>query len=90
MELATINVDVDQKQLRDYIQKKIDESIHQTFFTIDINKLSELTCISKSSLELDILQDPRIKQFERRKPGGKRYWFYEPTMEAIKQIMDAW
>lgn len=88
--LAKVNIDLDQKQLREYINQRIDENMRQHFLIIDINKMAELTCMSKSTLENDILHDPRIRIYERRKEKGKRYWLYEPAMEAIKSIIDEW
>ncbi|RLL48515.1 hypothetical protein D8M04_00670 [Oceanobacillus piezotolerans] len=90
MTLADVRVDLDEKQLRDYINKKMDEQLHQVYWTIDINKFSELTGMSKSTLENVILQDPRIKQYERKKDRSKRYWLYEQTMEAYLNILDEW
>lgn len=88
--IAQINIDVDQQQIRDYINKKIDESIKQTMFMWDINEMAKQTCMSKSFLENEFLQDPRMKLLERRKEKGKRYWFYEESLRVMKQIMDEW
>lgn len=56
---------------------------------VDINKLSEITCMSVRYLEGEILSDPRIRIHERRK-SRKRWWLYEPVIEAIKDVIDEW
>ncbi len=56
---------------------------------VDINKLSEITCMSVRYLEDEILSDPRIRIHERRK-SRKRWWLYEPTIEVIKEITAEW
>lgn len=88
--LADINVEIDQGQIREQINRKIDENINQTFLTIDINKMADLTCMSKSFLEQQILSDSRMKLLERKKEKGKRYWFYKESMETIGTILDEW
>lgn len=90
MNIATVNVELDQKQLREYVNERIDENLKHHFLMIDINKFSELTCMSKSTLENELLYDPRIKMHERKKGKGKRYWLYEPTIAAVKEIIDEW
>ena len=90
MSLAKINVDLDQHQIRKYINEKLDKEISQTLFTWDIEKMSQLTCMSKSFLENEFLHDPRMKLLERRKEKGKRFWFYEESLRVIKEIMDEW
>lgn len=90
MNIATVNVELDQKQLREYVNEKIDDNLRHFFLMIDINKMSELTCMSKSTLENEFLDDARIKMHERKKGKGKRYWLYEPVIAAIKEIMDEW
>ncbi|MGM7637602.1 hypothetical protein [Bacillus sp. Hm123] len=44
----------------------------------------------KSFLEREFLHDPRMRLLERRKEKGKRYWFYEQSLEVMKEIMDGW
>lgn len=90
MQLAKVNIDIDQDQIKEYINEKLDETIHRTLFTWDINKMAELTCMSKSFLEQEILNDPRMKLLERRKEKGKRYWFYEQSLDAMREILDEW
>lgn len=90
MSLVKLDINLNQKELREYINKKLDENIEQTLFLIDINEMVRRTCMSKSFLENEILCDPRMRLLERRVEKGKRYWFYKEAIEAIRQIMDEW
>lgn len=87
---AQVQIDINQEEIKNYINQKLDESIHEKLFTWDINEMVKRTCMSKSFLENEILHDPRMLLLERRKEKGKRYWFYEESLEVIKQIMDEW
>lgn len=90
MQIAKISVEVDQGEVRDYIQRKLEESVSQLLFTWDLEEMAKRTCMSKSFLENEFLHDPRMKLLERRKEKGKRYWFYEQSQEVMKEIMDEW
>jgi len=84
-----VSIEIDEKEIQKYIDKKLDKQINQQLLLVDINKLSELTCMSIRYLEDEILHDPRVKLHERRK-NRKRWWFAQPTFEAIKNIIDEW
>jgi len=56
---------------------------------IDIEKLAEITSMSKRFLEEHVLGDPRMRVLERRK-SRKRWWIYEPAMEALLSIVNDW
>ncbi|MBZ5203237.1 hypothetical protein HU147_18700 [Planomicrobium chinense] len=90
MPIAKINLDIDQEEIRRQVNEKLDTAIHQTLFTWDIDQMAKRTCMSKSFLENEFLHDPRMKILERRKEKGKRYWFYEESLGAMKKIMDEW
>ncbi|MFB6467652.1 hypothetical protein ACE38V_12750 [Cytobacillus sp. Hz8] len=90
MPLAEINVDINQEEIKKHINEKIDQVFHQTLFFWDINRMSQLTSMSKSFLEQEILNDPRMKLLERRKMKGKRLWPVEESLQVIKSIMDEW
>ncbi|KNE22446.1 hypothetical protein [Virgibacillus pantothenticus] len=90
MPIAEVNIDVDQSEIREYINQKLDETLKNALFVWDIEEMSKRTCMSKSFLENEFLHDPRMKLLERRKEKGKRFWFYEQSLEAMKQIMDEW
>jgi hypothetical protein len=88
--IAEISVNVNNEEVRNYINQKLEESFNEILFTWDIEQMSKRTCMSKSFLENEILRDPRMKLLERRKEKGKRYWFYEESMRVMKEIMDEW
>ncbi|MCF3941599.1 hypothetical protein LZD48_00340 [Oceanobacillus sp. APA_J-2(6-2)] len=87
---AEVTVNINQEQVKDFIEEQLQKQINQQLFLVDINKLSEMTCMSKSFLEQEILHDPRMKLLERRKEKGKRFWFYEESLNVIREIMDEW
>ncbi|MCM3396823.1 hypothetical protein M3638_03080 [Oceanobacillus profundus] len=86
---SQIQVEIDQKQIKEYIEQELSKQINQQLLLVDINKLAELTCMSVRYLEDEILHDPRVKLHERRK-NRKRWWLYDPTVEAIINIVDEW
>ncbi|EQB35010.1 hypothetical protein M948_18060 [Virgibacillus sp. CM-4] len=90
MPIAEFNIDVDQSEVREYINEKLDETLKNALFVWDIEEMSKRTCMSKSFLENEFLHDPRMKLLERRKEKGKRFWFYEQSLEVMKEIMDEW
>lgn len=90
MPIAKIEVDINHEEIRQQVNAKLDEAIHQALFTWDIEQMAKRTCMGKTYLEEHFLRDPRMKLLERRKEKGKRYWFYEQSLEAMKQIMDEW
>ena len=90
MQIAEINVQVNQTEVKSYINQKLQESLDEVLFTWDIDQMSKRTCMSKSFLENEFLQDPRMKLLERRKEKGKRFWFYEESKQVLREIMDEW
>lgn len=86
---SQIQVEIDRKLIKEYIEQELSKQIKQQLLLVDINKLAEITCMSVRYLEDEILHDPRVKIHERRK-NRKRWWLYEPTVEAIKNIIDEW
>src|SRR5699024_8402211 len=86
---AQVNIEVDEHQVREFIEQELKKQIHQNLLLVDINKLSEITCMSVRYLEDEILSDPRVKIHERKK-SRKRWWLYEPTIKAIVNILDEW
>ncbi|QPA56107.1 hypothetical protein [Lysinibacillus sphaericus] len=86
---AQVQVDIDEKEIRNYIQQQLDECIRETILFIDIEGLVRITNFSKRFLEDAILSDPRVKQHQRQR-ARKRFWFYEPTIAAIKDIVNDW
>ncbi|MDU1838634.1 MAG: hypothetical protein E6780_03565 [Staphylococcus epidermidis] len=90
MNIAEVKVNVNQSEVKAYINQKLEETLREALFTWDLDQMSKRTCMSKSFLENEFLQDPRMRLLERRKEKGKRFWFYEESKQVMKQIMDEW
>lgn len=86
---ANVQVNLDEKAIKEYIKQQLDECIMETILFIDIEGLVRITNFSKRFLEDAILTDPRVKQYQRQR-ARKRFWFYEPTVLAIKEIVNEW
>lgn len=84
-----VQIDIDEKEVQKYIEEQLQKQVHQQLLLADINKLSEITCMSVRYLEDEILSDPRVRMHERKK-NRKRWWIAQPTFEAIKNIVDEW
>ncbi|MED1122423.1 hypothetical protein [Bacillus atrophaeus] len=90
MQIADVTVNVNQSEIRNYINQQLDQAMRESLFVWDIETMSKRTCMSKSFLENEFLHDPRMKLIERRKEKGKRFWFYEECKQVMKDIMDEW
>ena len=90
MPIANLHVDVDESEIRDYIREQLDNKIQSVMLLWDVEEMVKRTCMSKTFLENEFLQDPRMKLLERRKEKGKRYWLYEESVQVIHQIMNEW
>ncbi|PLR79709.1 hypothetical protein CVD25_06445 [Bacillus canaveralius] len=90
MSLAKIDVSINQDEIRQYINQKLDQVLHETLLYWDVNEMAKRTCLSKSFLENEVLHDPRMKLLERRKSKGKRIWPYEASLKVIQAILDEW
>lgn len=88
--MIDVNIQVDQKQIEQFIQQQLKESIHKSLFLWDLEEMARQTCMSRTFLENEFLHDPRMKLLERRKEKGKRYWFYEESKQVMRNIMSEW
>jgi len=86
---AQVQVTVDEKAIKEYIQQQLNENIRETLLLVDVEKLAEITSMSKRFLEDEILCDPRMRLLERRK-SRKRWWFYKQALDVIEEIVDEW
>lgn len=89
MTFAKISVEVNQEEIGEYINQKLDETFREVLITWDTNEMSKQMCMSKRFLEEEFLHDPRMGLLERRKPRGKSFWFYEDSLVVIREIMDS-
>lgn len=86
---SKVSIQIDAKAVKDFIEEKLQKQINQQLLLVDVNKLSELTCMSVRYLEDEILCDPRVRIHERRK-NRKRWWLAQPTFKAIDDITSEW
>ncbi|MGE7886251.1 hypothetical protein ACQKN7_02250 [Bacillus cereus] len=90
MSLTKIDVSINQGEIRKYINEQINQELRQSLVFWDINRMSEMTCLSKSFLENEFLNDSRMKLLERRKEKGKRIWPFNESVKVLQMIMDEW
>lgn len=86
---ANVQVNIDEKAIKEYILQQIDQQLHETLLMVDLEKLAVITSMSKRFLEDEILCDPRMRLIERRR-NRKRWWFYRQALEIITEIIDEW
>jgi predicted house-cleaning noncanonical NTP pyrophosphatase (MazG superfamily) len=84
-----INIEVNQAEIREYINRKLNEEIKETLWLVDVEKIVELTCMSKRFLEDTILSDVRMRAIERRK-NKKRWYPAKQAFEVIEEITLEW
>lgn len=90
MALLNVVAEVDHKQIEKQLSEKIDKALRDVLLVWDISEMSKRLCMGRTFLEEEILCDPRMRALERRKGKGKRFWFYEPSLKVIQEIMDDW
>ncbi|EJR99153.1 hypothetical protein [Bacillus mycoides] len=86
---ANVQVNIDEKAIKEYILHQIDQQLHEVLLMVDLEKLAVITSMSKRFLEDEILSDPRMRLIERRR-SRKRWWFYKQALEVITEIVDEW
>lgn len=87
-----IQVQVDKEEFKKYMQNMFQEELRgnlETYWLIDIKKMSELTCMSVRFLEDAIVSDPRMRLIEIKK-NRKRWWSYQEAMKIIFEITSEW
>jgi len=89
MTIANVQIEVNQSEVRQYINKKLDEEIKDVLWFVDVERIVELTCMSKRFLEDTILSDPRMRVIERRK-NKKRWYPAKQAFEVIEEITFDW
>lgn len=86
---ANIEVNLDKQAIRLYIEKRLEEEVREVLWLIDLEKMAELTCMSKRWLEDVIICDVRMRQIEIKK-NRKRWWPYRQAFEVISEITSDW
>lgn len=90
MPFIEVKIDLNHEEIRKQVNQQINKAIQDTLFLWDINEMAKRTCMGKTFLEEEFLRDPHMKLLERRKGKGKRFWFYEGSLEVMKEIMEEW
>lgn len=80
------------KKVQQVLNEVVQEAARPVILFWEIEDIVKATTFKKSFLEEYILNDPRIRRYERRRgPRGKRVWLCEPTARAIQDIiMNDW
>ncbi|WP_404427272.1 hypothetical protein LG296_01510 [Ureibacillus chungkukjangi] len=83
---------ITKEKLEHHAEELMQEAIKTKTLFVDLEKLKQLTSFERDFLEKHILNDPRVRKFQRRRgPRSKRVWLYEPTIRAIQEIiMNEW
>lgn len=86
---SNIELSLDQEEIRLYIEKQLKESIQTNLWFVDLEKIAELSSMSKRWLEDEIICDPRMKSIEIKK-NRKRWWPAKKAFEVILEITSEW
>lgn len=84
-----INVQFDKQAIQKHIEKQLDEAIAAQLWFVDVDKIAQLTSMSKRFLEDEVLSDMRMRAIERRKTR-KRFYPAAQALQVITEIMDEW
>lgn len=87
--IQDIDVKIDKKAIQEHINKQLDEAVQSTLWFVDVDRLIQLTCMSRRFLELEILNDVRMKAIERRK-ARKKYYPAKDALNVINAITSEW
>lgn len=83
---AEVNIQIDEKAIREHIENRLDEVINESILLVDVKGLAKRLSMSERYIEDQFLKDPRIRQHEVRK-NQKRWYFYKPVMQEIEKII---
>lgn len=84
-----IELSLDKKAIQRHIEKQLDDAIQSQLWLVSVDKLAQLTDMSKRWLEDEILNDPRMKAIERKK-NRKRWYLAQQAFEVISEITSEW
>lgn len=86
---ANVEISFDKKAVKEYLQQKLDEEVREVLWFVDVEKLCQLTSMSKRFLEDAVLSDVRMRAIERRKER-KRWYPAKQALEIIDEITFNW
>ncbi|MGE7091315.1 hypothetical protein ACQKII_07570 [Lysinibacillus sp. NPDC048646] len=84
-----IELSLDKKAIQQHIEKQLDDAIQSQLWLVSVDKLAQLTDMSKRWLEDEILNDPRMKAIERKK-NRKRWYLAQQAFVVINEITSEW
>ncbi|WGT39056.1 hypothetical protein QH639_25300 [Lysinibacillus sp. 1 U-2021] len=86
---SQIEVNLDKKAIQQHIEKQLDNAIQSQLWLVSVERLAQLTDMSKRWLEDEILCDPRMRAIERKK-NRKRWYLAQQAFEVINEITSDW
>lgn len=86
---AKVEIAIDEKLIRDQIEKRLDEVLTAQLWFVSVKRLATLMDMSERYLEDSILCDPRMKVLERRR--NRKIWYpAEAAFKTILEITNEW
>ncbi len=86
---ANVEVSFDRQAVQKYLQQRLDKEAREVLWFVDIDKMVQLTCMSKRWLEDEVVSDVRMRAIEIRK-NRKRWWPYRQAFTIIEEITSEW
>lgn len=89
MQPLQVEITVDNEHIKRIVEETAKELTTQHLLYVDVNKILELTCMSKRFAEEYILAHPKVKAIERRRER-KRLYPYREFVKVLDEIIDSW
>lgn len=86
---AKLEVVVDEQLVKDEVKKQVSSITFNQLWFVDLEKIAELSSMSKRYLEDEVISDFRMKAIEIKK-NRKRWWPAEKAFEVIMEITSEW
>ena len=90
MSIVQFETVIDQELIKKEVQENLEKAFREVMFVWDIKEMEKRLCMGRTFLEEEFLNDDRMRELQRQRGKGKRFWFYEPSLKVIKEIMDEW
>lgn len=85
----SVSIEVNPEEIKAIVERQVQELTMQHLLYIDVNKILELTCMSRKFAEDYILSHPKMKVIERRR-DRKKYYPYREFKEILDEIVNSW
>lgn len=86
---AHLSVELDESEVKKFIETKLNEQISEAIFLVDVETMAKKCCMSRRWMEDEILSDPRMRVIEKKK-SRKRFYFWEEAKDVIAEIISEW